>query len=355
MQARNINIDIVKVIAAFSVVCVHFFHNTGFYSIELHGVWGLIATGLRTLFMVCVPLFLLTTGYLMKNKSISRHYYFGLAKVMIAYVLLCAVSLAWRIIYHGEAISLLGCIRRVLDYSACSYTWYVQMYIGLYLLIPFLNVLYKGLKGRKRRLALIAVLLLIVSVPLSINHFFSIFPSWWSNSLFPLLFYYLGAYIKDYFSIKDGRPLTSEKLLIFFVAWVFGCSVFNYMVAINSRGNLFGGDGYTDWGGVENVVSSTLLFLLIIGLRFDLTCENWVKRVIIAISSSSFAMYLSSGIIDKTVYPVLLNAFGGFLELFPFFVPITFFVIVCSLILAIPITNISGRIASFLELRLRRS
>lgn len=37
MRKRNINIDLIKCIAVFSVISVHFFANTGFYDKTISG------------------------------------------------------------------------------------------------------------------------------------------------------------------------------------------------------------------------------------------------------------------------------------------------------------------------------
>ena len=65
---RNVNLDLTRCAAVFSVVAVHFFLNSGFYGTPIVGGKMLLSTILRTVFMVCVPLFLLLTGYLMSGK-----------------------------------------------------------------------------------------------------------------------------------------------------------------------------------------------------------------------------------------------------------------------------------------------
>ena len=78
LKERNINIDLIKFIAVFSVISVHFFLNNGFYGKIIVGKEMYIFSFIRTLFMICVPLFIITTGYLMKNKTLSKKYYFGI-------------------------------------------------------------------------------------------------------------------------------------------------------------------------------------------------------------------------------------------------------------------------------------
>ena len=68
---RNIGLDLTRILAFLSVIGVHFFLNTDFYKIPLRGKRMLALATLRTSFMVCVPLFLLLTGYLVSGKGLK--------------------------------------------------------------------------------------------------------------------------------------------------------------------------------------------------------------------------------------------------------------------------------------------
>ena len=66
-QKRNLNIDLIKVLAVFLVVLVHFFNRTGYYGLPSGSPLMFFATFIWSVAMACVPLFLIATGYLMKN------------------------------------------------------------------------------------------------------------------------------------------------------------------------------------------------------------------------------------------------------------------------------------------------
>lgn len=59
MKKRNINIDLIKCIAVFSVISVHFFANVGLYKNIINSTNMYIGIFFRTLFMICVPLVLI--------------------------------------------------------------------------------------------------------------------------------------------------------------------------------------------------------------------------------------------------------------------------------------------------------
>lgn len=72
MKKRNINLDIIRSIAVFSVLSVHFFLNNGFYTEIIKGKRMFVMFTMRTAFMICVPLFAILTGYLMNKKILSK-------------------------------------------------------------------------------------------------------------------------------------------------------------------------------------------------------------------------------------------------------------------------------------------
>ena len=83
MKKRNIQIDIIKVLAVFLVILVHFYLKNGFYDLDYHSKIMKISLVLRNFGMVCVPLFIMTTGYLLRDKEYSKKYFKGILKVYL--------------------------------------------------------------------------------------------------------------------------------------------------------------------------------------------------------------------------------------------------------------------------------
>lgn len=52
MKKRNINLDIIRSIAVFSVLSVHFFLNNGFYTEIIKGKRMFVMFTMRTAFMI---------------------------------------------------------------------------------------------------------------------------------------------------------------------------------------------------------------------------------------------------------------------------------------------------------------
>ena len=67
---RNVNIDVIRIVALFTVFIVHAFLNNGYYEVPMEGWYMYLATYVRQLAMICVPLFIVITGYLQSGREI---------------------------------------------------------------------------------------------------------------------------------------------------------------------------------------------------------------------------------------------------------------------------------------------
>lgn len=92
MKKRNIQIDIIKTLAVFLVILVHFYLKNGFYDLDYHSQIMKISLLLRNFGMVCVPLFIMTTGYLLRDKEYSKKYFKGILKVYLIAVSIIILS-----------------------------------------------------------------------------------------------------------------------------------------------------------------------------------------------------------------------------------------------------------------------
>ena len=155
MKERKLNIDILKCIAIVFVVAVHFFLHTNYYGRSYTFKSIFLSSFIWMIFMTCVPLFIMTTGYLMKDKTYSKSYFIKLLPVIGIYCLAASIYTFFdvRVInleYFGKLL--------VNIFSFSHYAWYVNMYIGLYLMIPFLNAGFKSFNNRRSQAIALGVL-----------------------------------------------------------------------------------------------------------------------------------------------------------------------------------------------------
>lgn len=222
MRNRDYNLDLIRIFALYTVVSVHFFLNSGFYSQDIIGYKMFIKCIIRSFFIICVPLFLLLTGYLMKDKVLSKKYYKGISNTLFVYIVSSVACIIFKILYNQTPINLVDFSLSILDFTGANYSWYIEMYIGLFLIIPFLNLIYKNLTDEKQRQILILTLLFLTSFhgitniyvfdnaswvmqPSSIQSYQKLVPAFWTQ-IYPITYYFIGSYLSDY-----GFRLNNKK------------------------------------------------------------------------------------------------------------------------------------------------
>ena len=142
METKRIfGLDLVRVIAILLVVMVHVFLHNGFYIYDLHGLDSFILLVIRNICMACVPLFILLTGYLKYNKKLNKDHYKSLTKILIVYFIIAIITVLFYIFYNHNNFNVYRHIFGIFNFSINKYAWYIEMYILLFLLIPFLNTI----------------------------------------------------------------------------------------------------------------------------------------------------------------------------------------------------------------------
>ncbi len=291
IKNRNINIDLVKCFAVFTVISVHFFRNNGFYETVILGKKMYILTLFRTLFMVCVPLFMIVTGYLMRKKELNKKYYLGIIRTLIIYVLSVILILLYEKFYLGNPFSIKYLIKSILNFEV-GYSWYIEMYIGLFLIIPFINLIYNNLKTKQAKKILILTMLFLTSLPALLNIKYILIPNWWTG-IYPLTYYFIGCYLNEY-KININKLL---NIILFLIVLLISAILNIYM----SKGHLFVRSIYNDWGSIFNVMTSVLMFIFIINLKLD-KLNIKIKKIIVKLSELSLGVYLSSAVVDDFLY-----------------------------------------------------
>ena len=72
---REFGPDCIRISAFCLLLWLHFYLRNGFYHSAADGFWGFLAVMFRPVFMCCIPLFLMLTGYLKCGKSWTDRYY----------------------------------------------------------------------------------------------------------------------------------------------------------------------------------------------------------------------------------------------------------------------------------------
>ncbi len=339
-KERIAGLDLVRVVAALFVVSVHFYLNCGYYKIELTDWKAFVMTYGRWLFLVCVPLYMLLTGYFKLNKTFGKEHYKSLIPILVAYVVISLLKVMAANHIYGSVYTAEDTIRSLLNYQMA---WYVGMYISLMLLIPFLNVMWHALKDKKQKQILIISLLFISTLYPIVQY---VAPSYW-QMLYPFVYYFAGAYIREY-QPKIKKWLGVLILLLIVLAESIG-------TFIDSNGSNF---KWTFLGSVDNgynaisvVVCAVIIFLCL----YDIQIHNSViQKGLLIISKVSFEIYLFAGISDAYVYYFAKQYLPEGTAFLPYFLPIVLASFVIAVAASLIYRKIYDIVAGWISQRFRK-
>lgn len=186
---RQSGIDLIRVMCLFCVVGAHQFLHNGFYDEPQIGLLMWSVDIWRWLFVCCISIFLMMSGYLRCNKTDMLDCYRGLIPVLLGYILSCAVIFPVQYLM-GDHASLATWIKRLIHFG--NYGWYVEMYIGLVLFSPVINL---GMKHMSDKTLGIFALIMIFVTSLHEMTTVNLVPDYW-RELYPVTYYVMGAAIR---------------------------------------------------------------------------------------------------------------------------------------------------------------
>lgn len=344
-QSRDISLDVIRGFALFCVISVHFFLNSKYYNNLFIGQKMYIATIVRSFFMICVPLFLLLSGYLLSKRELSMNYYKKILSTIGTYILASLACGIFARFYLSEDINIIDLIKGTLNFKTAPYSWYVEMYLGLFVLIPFLNIIWNNLANKQQKLFLIIIMILVSMSGSIINVYNFDSLSWWKYpgmsesyqkiipfywfKLYPFTYYFIGCYLKEF---KPKLKLSFNFFLIIVTTFIFG----SYSFWRNYKLNRFIWGAWAEYYSIFVLILSVLVFLFLHNINYT-KVPSWCKYLIIKISKVSLCAYLISYIFDSVFYPILNDHIPKISSRFIYFLPTVIIIYICSILLSVVI------------------
>ncbi len=281
---RQSGIDLIRITGLFFVVGVHQFLYNRFYYEPQTGYLMWAADTFRWLFFCCNGIFMMLSGYLRCNKTDFRECYRGLIPVLIGYLLCCAIIFPIQYL-NGEKLPVMDWLTRLVTFG--NYAWYVEMYIGLVLFSPVINL---GLKQMDDKTLTWFAIIMVFATSAHNATALDIIPNYWS-SLYPVTYYILGALI------RRRQPRVK--------AWMGlgGALLISMGLALSSILTTDEGfsKGFTQgYGGIWTMLTATGVFL---GL-YRVKVSRGTAKVLAWASGGVFEGYLLSKIFDIWTYPM---------------------------------------------------
>ena len=308
-KKRIAGLDAVRVCASAFVIILHAVSLLGAMNNDILSAKWFCALFLRELSYTCVPLFIILSGYLLKNKKPCISYYKGIIPLYISYALISVFTLAAAALYTKDYSQLdpMNVIYRILNFSANDYSWYFEMYIGLFIAAPFLNIMYRASESRKVKLILIFSLMFLTLLPDTIIGFspyydgsgtgaaLNILPDFFKQ-IYPFTYYIIGCYLaeyKPYINKKTRLPLVIAAVLIPLSVTV----LYTY-----ARGEY----AWYMFNGFQNIcvcLSAIAVFVSLYDLEINSAAACFILK---HISLCSFEIYLFSYVWDCYIYRLSL-------------------------------------------------
>ena len=316
-KIRESGPDLVRSIACFFVVGAHFYLNMGYYDEPMFGRKMFVMTAMRWLFVTAVPLFFMLTGYFKKNKTANRSHYMALIPLTISYAV---ISVAKMILYNRLYGKIYGIKEMLQNLGNYQIAWFMGLYLCVFLLIPFLNKAWYALEKKEQDILLATLAFLCTIYPV----FGYVAPSYFIGT-YPVLFYFLGIAAAD----RRWRPSR----------WILVAALVATVILEAFTSMKFTSTGTFDWNlistadGTYGTLFISICTVCIFLLFYDVKIRSKIiARILAAISSVSFEIYLFAGAYDAIIYGYLKRYVTGALQAFWWFlltVPLSF---MCALI-----------------------
>lgn len=220
-----------------------------------------------------------------------------MVKVLSAYLFFSITTFLFRKYLMHESLGALALVKGTLDFSMIPYAWYIEMWIGLYLITPFLNLGYNAIPDKQMKKALIGVLFLLTAVPYFTNRYGQhLMPGFWMG-IYPVMFFIIGRYIKEYQPDVKWWNLVAIILPICFINPLFSTFIVKgrIMMAV-------AGDPWSIFGTVVAVCTFLLLY------KTDLK-QKAIRWCVTKVALLSLDIYLCCYMVDQLVYPFFMDRF----------------------------------------------
>lgn len=285
--------DIARTIAVILVPLVHFFGLTYYYNTQFTKEM-ILPTAIRWLGICAVPLFMIISGYFKANAKICKKHYFAVIPLLFTHVFISCIRIWVDYKFHSVNVDNKYIADKLLFFN---YGWYIRLYIGMLLLMPFFNAAYKSLESKNKKEIFILTLIGLNALgPLT----FDVVPSSWLI-LYVFGYYIIGCYLSEY-KVKIN-PLLGIASIIFLLGIV------SYSTYLHCSGEMFdwnfiGYQANSGYSAMITVFISMLIMVLCLNIDFNFRPVAFIFE---AVSLVSLEMYLFSQMFDGFIYKNIIE------------------------------------------------
>lgn len=285
MRDKNYNLELIRTISFILVVVIHvsnYFCRA--YGKVSAGEYG-FSLVLNTFARVSVPSFFMLSGALLlgREETMEKNWR-RIIRFLIPLLVWSFIYYMWNIYYMKSRFDL----GEILWVPAEAHLWYLYAMIPIYLVLPFLQVMFRGMNRKMEdALMVLGLVVVVISYVLSLfggEMYFDV--PLFSDRVYAYYFF-LGYYLMKY---KDEIRISSQKLVFIFL----GSSAIT--IALTAGGASVINDHperYLEYGFPFVIFSSVAFFLLMLKLgKGQVQLKEKTRQRIDSWCTCSFGIYL---------------------------------------------------------------
>lgn len=217
MKKRDMNIEWIRVLSCIFVILIHVSNHYRRHMSAISLTSYLFSVAVNVVTRVAVPFFFMISGALLLGRE-EEHGFKRVIATMKPLALWTVIYGFWEVYFKGTKLDVVN----ILYEPVTKHLWYMYVMIGIYIALPYLQVLFKHLSEQLQKRFLVIWFLMLTFT--FISKFFGYTPKYdipiVGNTIYYSGYFVLGYYIynhKDEFSRNRSLILGIASLLLLFV------------------------------------------------------------------------------------------------------------------------------------------
>lgn len=306
-KSKTVYLEILRIVAAFFVIVNHTTADIFLSNTPDSKTWW-CSLGYFFISKAGVPIFLMISGTVLLSKNDdARKYLSRIFRIIIVILVFSTVNYVINLWINKGTFHIKELVGQIYKYSASNAYWYLYLYLGILLILPFLQILAAHMQRKQFQLFLILTVVVAGGYPI-ISHYFPE-AAFHNMILVPIFSIYtamlfLGYYLNYFVEIRKSYAVISA--IVFIIGFLGEVLLTRYEYQISPSDYLF----LEERTNLNIILTAAALFYLIKCIGNFIKAER-ISKIIIRAGSYSFGIYLLSDLFIRVFEGVYHKLAGG--------------------------------------------
>lgn len=301
---RKSNFELMRILCMLFIVLYHTIERGNVLFNSNNQTLSIILEFVQLLIVVHVDMFVLLTGYFQSKSNFKISKPLKIMAQCLFYTILIMLVLSFSGVIN---LSKAEIFKNIFVNFIGEY-WFINIYLVLYAISPFLNVIIDNIDQSKYKKLLVLCFIIFSLIPYNSGNKFFFYNSGFSLTNFIFL-YFIGAYLRKY-PIKESylfKKMTNNSycLILFFVYFLMAISNFclsktaSYLAGVNSIFNEIFNNFVTEKLNYENpliIIQAISIFLIFEKINIKSKFINKISTLSLGVYIFHENMYLRTRI-----------------------------------------------------------